>query len=71
MTDEISKSNDHYWGLNQTLSIDHLIYCICYINELVQELLNNTFIFYYDAQLDVNVIALDPHFLVINKYFLL
>ena len=50
-----------------TLSIDHLKFCICYINELVQELLDNTSIFYYDAQLGVNVITLEP-LLAGNKY---
>ena len=43
-----------------TLGIDHLIFYICYISELVQELLDNTSILYYDAQLCVNVIALKP-----------
>ena len=42
------------------LSLDHLKFCICYISELVQELLNNAFIFYYHAQLGVNVITLEP-----------
>ena len=42
------------------LGIPHLKFCICYINELVQELLDNTSIFYYDAQLSVNAIMLEP-----------
>ena len=46
--------------LTPTLSIDHLNFCICYINKSVQELLNNTFIFCYDAQLGVNVISVEP-----------
>ena len=33
---------------------------MCYINELVQELLNNTSIFYCDIQFGVNVITLKP-----------
>ena len=43
-----------------TLGIGHLKFCIYYNNELVQELLDNTSIFYYDAQLGVNVITLEP-----------
>ena len=43
-----------------TLGIDHLKFCICYINELVKKFLDNTSIFYYDAQLGVNVITLEP-----------
>ena len=44
------------------LMFDHLKFCICYINELVQELLDYTFIFYYDAQLGVTVITMEPAF---------
>ena len=43
-----------------TLGIDHLKFCIYYISELVQESLDNTLIFYYDAQLGVNVITCEP-----------
>ena len=43
-----------------TLGIDHLKFCICYINELVQGLLDNSSIFYYDAQLGVHAITLEP-----------
>ena len=43
-----------------TLGIDHLKFCICYINELVKKLLDNTSISYYDAQLGVNIITLEP-----------
>ena len=43
-----------------TLGIGHLKFCIYYNNELVQELLDNTSIFYYDAQLGVNVIMFEP-----------
>ena len=49
------------------LGIPHLKFCICYINELVQELLDNTSIFYYDAQLGVSAIMLE-HLLAGNKY---
>ena len=41
-----------------TLGIDNLKFCICYINEFVQDLLDNISIFYHDAQLGVNIIAL-------------
>ena len=41
------------------LGFDHLKFCICYINEFVQELLDNTSIFYYDAQLGVNAITFE------------
>ena len=51
-----------------TLGFNHLKFCICYINELVQELLDNTSIFYYDTQLGVNVITLEP-LLTGNKQF--
>ena len=39
---------------------------MCYINELVQESLDNSLIFYYDAQLGVNVITYEPQ-LASNK----
>ena len=41
------------------LGFGHLKFCICYINEFVQELLDNTSIFHYDAQLGVNAITLE------------
>ena len=50
-----------------TLAIDHLKFCICYINEFVQDFLDYTSIFYYDAQLGVNAITLEP-LLAGNKY---
>ena len=53
--------------LTPTLGIDHLKFCICYINELVQELLDSASFFYYDAQLGVNAITLEP-LLAGNKY---
>ena len=43
-----------------TLVIDRLKFCICYISELVQKLLGNTSIFYYDPELGVNVITWEP-----------
>ena len=36
------------------------LFLVCYINEFVQELLDNISIFYYDAHLGVNVITLEP-----------
>ena len=53
-----------------TLGIAHLKFCICYINELVQELLDNTSTFYYDVQLGVNAITLEL-LLAGNKYIYL
>ena len=35
-------------------------FLVCYINEFVQELLDNISIFYYDAHLGVNAIMLEP-----------
>ena len=52
MTNEISRNKYHYWELNH----QHQVLII----ELVEELLENTFIFYYDAQLGVNVITFKP-----------
>ena len=56
VTNEISKKT----SLLETLHNYYLKVCILYINELVQELLDNTSIFYYDAHLGVNVITLEP-----------
>ena len=53
--------------LTPTSGIDHLKFCIRYINKLVQELLDNTSIFYYDSRLGVNAITLEP-LLAGNKY---
>ena len=47
------------------LDIDHSKFCMCYISELVQRVINNISIFYYDAQLGVNIIPL----LASNKSF--
>ena len=47
-------------SLLETLRNYYLKLCILYINELVQELLDNTSIFYYDAHFGVNVITLEP-----------
>ena len=61
VTNEIIKNKYHNWKTKTpTLGIDNLKFFICYINEFVQELLDNIFIFYYDAQLGVNVITLEP-----------
>ena len=60
VTNEISK-NKYIIG-NLSTNIRHRLLKIlhCYINEFVQELLDNISIFYYDAELSVNVIALEP-----------
>ena len=61
MTNEISKNKHHYWEMKTpTLGIYYLKFCICYVNELVQELLDNTSIFYYDAQLGATFITFEP-----------
>ena len=39
----------HHWNLNTNIRLDHLKFCICHINEFVQELLDNISIFHYDA----------------------
>ena len=49
VTNEISKKT----SLLETLHNYYLKVCILYINELVQELLDNTSIFYYDALLKI------------------
>ena len=46
-------------NLSANIGIDHLKFWICYINKLVQELLDNTSIFYYDAQLGKNAIVFE------------
>ena len=51
----ISKNKYHYWQLKH----QHLA-SNCYINEFVQELLDKISIFFYDAQLSVNVITVEP-----------
>ena len=55
-----AKINIIIGNLNTNIRLDHWKFWIYYINEFVQELLDNISIFYYDAQLSVNVIALEP-----------
>ena len=60
MTNEISKKWRTLETSTPTLGIINWKFCICHINELVQELPDNTSIFYYNAQLGVNAITLEP-----------
>ena len=60
MTNEISKKWRTLETSTPTLGIINWKFCNCLINELVQELPDNTSIFYYNAQLGVNVITLEP-----------
>ena len=60
MTNEIRKNESLLATQTPTLVTDHLKFCICYISELVKELLGNTSIFYYDPELGVNVITWEP-----------
>ena len=60
MTNEISKKWRTLETSTPTLGIINWKFGICHINELVQELPDNTSIFYYNAQLGVNAITLEP-----------
>ena len=55
-----AKINIIIGNLNTNIRLDHWKFWIYYINEFVQELLDNISIFYYDAHLGVNAITLEP-----------
>ena len=54
------KTNIIIGNLNTNIRLDHLKFCIYYINEFAQELLDNISIFHYDAHIGVNVLTLEP-----------
>ena len=57
VTNEISKNKYDYLELKNQ---HRYWFYICYINKLVQESLDNSSIFYYDAELVKNVITFEP-----------